>query len=40
VRGGDDAEKAFWMPLADVYAQEDAFFEDHLQIIQHLLTRP
>lgn len=30
----------FWMPLAEVYAQEDAFFEDHLQIIQHLLTRP
>jgi bifunctional NMN adenylyltransferase/nudix hydrolase len=39
VRGGDDAEKAFWMPLADIYSQEDAFFEDHVQIIQHFVSR-
>ena len=40
VRGGDDAEKAFWMPLADIYAHEDNFFEDHVQIIQHFISRP
>jgi bifunctional NMN adenylyltransferase/nudix hydrolase len=39
VRGGDDAEKAFWMPLADMYAHEDNFFEDHVQIIQHFISR-
>ena len=39
VRGGDDAEKAFWMPLADIYAHEDTFFEDHVQIIQHFISR-
>jgi len=39
VRGGDDAEKAFWMSLADIYAHEDRFFEDHVQIIQHFISR-
>ena len=39
VRGADDAEKAFWMPLADIYAYEDNFFEDHVQIIQHFISR-
>lgn len=40
VRGGDDAEKAFWMSLRDAENREDAFFEDHLQIIQHFLSKP
>ena len=40
VRGGDDAEKAFWMPLVDIYAHEERFFEDHMQIIQHFISRP
>ncbi|WP_338461262.1 bifunctional nicotinamide-nucleotide adenylyltransferase/Nudix hydroxylase [Synechococcus elongatus IITB7] len=39
VRGGDDAEKAWWMSLADLYAHEDQFFEDHFQIIQHFVSR-
>jgi bifunctional NMN adenylyltransferase/nudix hydrolase len=39
VRGGDDAEKAFWMPLADFYAREDSVFEDHVQIIRHCISR-
>jgi hypothetical protein len=29
----DDAEKAFWMPLRDVYRREEEFFEDHFHII-------
>lgn len=37
VKGGDDAEKAFWMPIADVRLKEDEFFEDHFSIIQKFL---
>lgn len=39
VRGGDDSEKAFWISLADLYANEESVFEDHLQIIQHFICR-
>lgn len=39
VRGADDADKAFWMPLADITSHDDRFFEDHVQIIQHFITR-
>lgn len=34
VGGGDDAKKAFWMPLNDVYNRMSLFFEDHYQIIE------
>lgn len=33
VKGADDAAKAFWMPLRDVYRREEEFFEDHFHII-------
>ncbi len=39
VRGNDDAEKAWWMTLADLYAHEDEIYEDHLQIIQHFISK-
>lgn len=39
VKGGDDAEKAFWMPLADLWTKEDEFFEDHLDICRHFLAK-
>ena len=39
VRGNDDAEKAMWMTLADLYAQEDEIYEDHLQIVQHFVSK-
>ncbi len=35
VRGGDDAEKAIWMPLADAILNERLFFEDHVHILQY-----
>ena len=35
VKGSDDAEKARWVPIADV--QSDECFEDHYEIIQHFL---
>jgi len=33
VKGGDDAKRAFWMPLFEAFGSEDKFFEDHLHII-------
>ena len=33
VKGSDDAAKALWMPLRDVYRREEDFFEDHFAII-------
>jgi bifunctional NMN adenylyltransferase/nudix hydrolase len=35
VKGSDDAEKARWVPIAEV--QSDQCFEDHFEIIQHFL---
>jgi bifunctional NMN adenylyltransferase/nudix hydrolase len=35
VKGGDDAEKAFWVPLNEVVKQRDKFFEDHADIISY-----
>ncbi len=39
VKGSDDAEKAWWMSLADLYAHEDHIYEDHFQIIQHFVSK-
>jgi bifunctional NMN adenylyltransferase/nudix hydrolase len=39
VKGSDDAEKAWWMSLADLYAHEDQIYEDHFQIIQHFVSK-
>lgn len=38
VKGSDDAEKAFWVPLHEVMKQRDKFFEDHLFIIDHFVS--
>ena len=35
VKGSDDAEKARWVPIAEVRSEE--CFEDHCEIIQHFL---
>jgi len=35
VKGADDAEKAFWMPIADLRSEE--FFEDHFDMICDML---
>lgn len=39
VKGDDDAEKAFWMPLRDVMRCEEDFFEDHFHIINYFVMR-
>ena len=35
VKGSDDAEKARWVPIAEVKSEE--CFEDHFEILQHFL---
>lgn len=37
VKGGDDAAKAFWLPLSALGEKEDEFFEDHISIIRFFL---
>ena len=37
VKGGDDASKAFWLPLSALGEREDEFFEDHIHIIKKFL---
>lgn len=37
VKGGDDAERAFWLPLSALGEKEDEFFEDHISIIRYFL---
>ena len=39
VKGMDDADKAWWMPLRDVFSRENEFFEDHFHIINYFITR-
>ena len=37
VKGGDDAARAFWLPLSALGEMEEEFFEDHLHIIKSFL---
>ena len=37
VKGGSDAQKAFWMPLNEVNDNRDKFFDDHFHIIEDLI---
>lgn len=37
VKGGDDAARAFWLPLSALGEMEEQFFEDHLSIIRFFL---
>jgi bifunctional NMN adenylyltransferase/nudix hydrolase len=37
VKGGDDAAKAFWLPLSALGENEDKFFEDHYSMIRTFL---
>lgn len=38
VKGSDDAEKAFWMPLGEIKNNRDKFFEDHYSICDQLIN--
>lgn len=37
VKGGDDAKKAFWLPISALGEKEDEFFEDHIHIVKYFL---
>lgn len=39
VKGSDDAEKAFWMPLREVSSKEHLFFEDHAHIVNFFVNK-
>jgi bifunctional NMN adenylyltransferase/nudix hydrolase len=39
VRGSDDAERALWIPIADLFIREDEFYEDHLHIITYFTNK-
>jgi len=39
VKGDDDADKAFWLPLNEVLQRESEFFEDHFYIIQYFINK-
>lgn len=39
VKGDDDADKAWWMPLREAMAKEPEFYEDHFHIIQYFTSR-
>jgi bifunctional NMN adenylyltransferase/nudix hydrolase len=39
VKGSDDADKAWWMPLREVAAREADFFEDHYHIISYFVNK-
>lgn len=40
VKGSDDADKAWWMPLNEFYSREEEFFEDHFHIINYFVGSP
>lgn len=37
VKGSDDAEKAFWLPLSEITKNRHMFFEDHYSIIDTMI---
>ncbi len=39
VRADDDAAHVEWLPIARIHDHEEAFFEDHFQILSHFLHR-
>lgn len=39
VKGSDDAAKAMWVPINEVYKMQDMLFEDHFYIVEDLLNR-
>lgn len=40
VKGSSDADKAFWLPLNEIYTREEEWFEDHLHIVNFFVGSP
>lgn len=39
IKGSDDAERAIWLPLNEIFSKENEFFEDHYHIICNFLYK-
>lgn len=39
VKGSDDAEKAWWVPLSDALSMSDQFFDDHWHMLHFFTSR-
>ena len=39
VKGGDDADKAMWIPIMELGHMQDQFFEDHYHIINYFASK-
>lgn len=39
VKGDDDAEHAFWLPLRELHTKQDQFYEDHNSIVEYFTSR-
>lgn len=39
VKGDDDAERAMWIPIADLFIRENEFYEDHLHIMTYFASK-
>lgn len=39
VKGDDDAERAMWVSLSDLYVRENEFYEDHLHMIEYFIRK-
>jgi len=37
IKGGDDAAKAFWVPLSEFVKSRNKMFEDHFSIVEHMV---
>lgn len=40
VKGDDDAEKALWIPITELFSRTDEIFEDHLHIVNYFYSKP
>jgi len=40
VKGDDDAEKALWIPITELFSRADEIFEDHLHIVNYFYSKP
>lgn len=38
VKGDDDAERALWVPIAELFAKEDEVYEDHIHIVNYFYS--
>lgn len=39
VKGSDDAERALWIPISDLWVRENEFYEDHCHIIEYFTRK-